>query len=432
MNDVHIQKYQQVLVDQLKQANHIRTPRVEEAFMTVPRHLFLPDEPLDKVYSDVVIVTKRGEEGQWTSSSSQPSIMAIMLEQLDLQPGQRVLEIGAGTGFNAALIASIVGPAGKVVTVDIQPDLVEHARKCLDVAGYDWVRTVVGDGGYGYPDGAPYDRIILTVASDVITPSWREQLVQDGILVLPFAVVSGHQKSVAFQKRGETLISMDIRPCGFMPLQGAFALAQPVRTPLGPDAGLYLFSEPGKELPVEADTIVSWLRQESREQATGVTSALHELLSDFFPWVELHESQTKEERRVTGSLAAMGNLAEQNRIPSLFGFDGESKAMYAPVMVEAEGMAALTRPPGEIAPLMDMSNPGENFISTFELYLRNFGPGTSAAQRWLKYIQDWDQTGRPKAIKWQIRGVSAETEYQPAEGEFIIDKPWTKLIVSYR
>jgi len=282
MNGADILRYQQALVEQLKKANILKTPLIEEAFIKVPRHLFLPEEPLDKVYSDVAIVMKRGDEGKWTSSSSQPAIMAVMLEQLDLKPGQRVLEIGTGTGFNAALIASIVGPSGKVVTVDIQPDLVEHARKCLDITGYDWVQTVIGDGGYGYLDGAPYDRIILTVASDVITPHWKEQLAQDGILVLPFAVVGGFQRSVAFQKQGEELISVDIKPCGFMPLQGAFAPTQGVRTQIGPDPRLFLMSEPGKELPVAADTIATWLNQEGRDLPTGVTVALHELLNDFF------------------------------------------------------------------------------------------------------------------------------------------------------
>src|SRR5688572_8525711 len=97
MKDANIEKYQKALVKQLKQANVLKTLLIEEAFMKVPRHLFLPQEPLDKVYSDVAIVLKRGDEGQWISSSSQPAIMAIMLEQLALQPGQRVLEIGTGT-----------------------------------------------------------------------------------------------------------------------------------------------------------------------------------------------------------------------------------------------------------------------------------------------------------------------------------------------
>ena len=101
-----VQARQQSLVDHLKEENCITTSQIEQAFLTVPRHLFLPEEPLDKVYSDRSIAVRRDAKGQWTSSSSQPAIMAIMLEQLDLKSGQRVLEIGAGTGFNAALIAA--------------------------------------------------------------------------------------------------------------------------------------------------------------------------------------------------------------------------------------------------------------------------------------------------------------------------------------
>jgi protein-L-isoaspartate(D-aspartate) O-methyltransferase len=429
MNSADIQNYQQALVEQLKKANALKTPLIEEAFFKVPRHLFLPEEPLDKVYSDVAIVMKRGEEGQWTSSSSQPAIMAIMLEQLALKPGQRVLEIGTGTGFNAALIASIVGPSGKVVTVDIQPDLVAHARERLDIAGYDWVQTVVGDGGYGYPDGALYDRIILTVASDVITPAWREQLSPGGILVLPFGIV-GPQNSVAFEKRGEELISVDIKPCGFMLLQGAFAHAQPVRTQLGPDPRLFLISELGKELPVGADTIATWLSQEGQDRGTGVTIARYELEWGFSTWVGLHESQAKQQTGLPATLAAMGDLADQNIIPALAGVGGEWKAMYSAVIIETDGMAALMRPPGQLAPLMDISHPEDNI--PFELYVRNLGPSENAGQRMLKYVQNWDQAGRPNSSRWHIRAIPAETEYHPTDGEFLVNKPWTKLIVSYQ
>jgi protein-L-isoaspartate(D-aspartate) O-methyltransferase len=428
MNDANIQKYQQDLVEYLKKADHLKMPLVEEAFMRVPRHLFLPDEPLDKVCSDVAIVRKRGEKGQWTSSSSMPAIMAIMLEQLDLKPGQRVLEIGTGTGFNAALIASIVGRSGKVVTVDIQPDLVEDARKYLDIAGYDWVETVVGDGGHGYPDGAPYDRIILTVASDVITPSWREQLAPGGILVLPFAIV-GPQVTVAFEKRGEELVSVHIRPCGFMPLQGAFAPTQPVQTQLGPDPHLYLISEPGKELPVGAETLFTWLSQESQDSATGVTMTRYELEWGLFSWVGVQDSQAKQQTSLKATLVAQGELADQNLIPPLAGNGGEFKAMYSGVLINQDGMAALMRPPGQIAPLADMFHPEDDV--SFELYIRNFGSGTNAAQRLLEYIQNWAQAGKPTSLNWKIRGIPAETEYHPIDGEFLVKKPWTKLIISY-
>ena len=94
-------------------------------------------------------------DGVTTSSASQPSMMAIMLEQLDLRPGHRVLEIGAGTGYNAALLARIVGPAGRVVAVDIDPDLIRDAARHLVDAGVRGVELVCGDGALGHPPGAP-------------------------------------------------------------------------------------------------------------------------------------------------------------------------------------------------------------------------------------------------------------------------------------
>ena len=99
-------------VEELKSKGAIQSPRVEEAFRAVPRHLFLPEVPLERVYRDEAILTKR-QDGQLVSSSSQPTMMAIMLEQLDLQPGHRVLEIGAGSGYNAGLMAHIVGDSGQ-------------------------------------------------------------------------------------------------------------------------------------------------------------------------------------------------------------------------------------------------------------------------------------------------------------------------------
>src|SRR5579859_6035322 len=121
---------QQDLVEQLIRAGNIRTEAVEAAFRAVPRHVFLPELAAEEAYRDEAIPTKF-LNGSAISSSSQPAIMAIMLEQLELQPGQRVLEIGAGTGYNAALIAHIVGETGQVVTIDIDEDIVADARTHL-------------------------------------------------------------------------------------------------------------------------------------------------------------------------------------------------------------------------------------------------------------------------------------------------------------
>lgn len=114
----------QALVDTLQRDGSIQTPRVLAAFRAIPRHLFLPGVALDKVYQNEPVATLRQPNGRALSSSSRPAIMALMLEQLRLEPGQRVLEIGTGTGYNAALLAHIVGETGHVTTIDIDQELV--------------------------------------------------------------------------------------------------------------------------------------------------------------------------------------------------------------------------------------------------------------------------------------------------------------------
>jgi protein-L-isoaspartate(D-aspartate) O-methyltransferase len=144
--------------------------------------------------------------------------MGIMLEQLGLEPGHKVLEIGAGTGYNAALMAHIVGETGQVVTVDIDEDLVEAAREHLRAAGCEQVQVVCADGGYGYPDLAPFDRIILTVGAPDITPAWWEQLKPAGRIVLPL-MLKGSMKSVAFERVEDHLRSLSVQDCGFIQLR---------------------------------------------------------------------------------------------------------------------------------------------------------------------------------------------------------------------
>src|SRR3984885_8820433 len=160
------------LVDELREGGRLSDPAVEAAFRSVPRHLFLPGLTASEAYQDEAFVIKTGADGMPLSSSSQPAIMAIMLEQLGIAPGQRVLEIGTGTGYNAALMSYLVGPHGSVVSVDIDADLVEKARASLVAAGYPGVLLRCGDGGFGAPDYAPYDRIIVTAGAWDLAPQW--------------------------------------------------------------------------------------------------------------------------------------------------------------------------------------------------------------------------------------------------------------------
>jgi protein-L-isoaspartate(D-aspartate) O-methyltransferase len=209
------------LVAGLVAAGAIETPAVEEAMRAISRHLFVPEVPIEVSYANEAIPTKV-LDGKAVSSASQPSIVAVMLEQLELRAGLRVLEIGACTGYNAALLAHLVGPDGHVVSVDIDEDIVEAARGHLADAGVNNVEVLQGDGGFGDEPGAPYDRIVLTVGASDIAPAWWEQLVVGGRLVLPLSV-RGVQRCVAFDKRNGSMESASVRDCGFMRLRGAFA-----------------------------------------------------------------------------------------------------------------------------------------------------------------------------------------------------------------
>lgn len=210
------------LVEELRRSGALTDEAVAAAFLSVPRHLFLPGVPLEQAYRDEPIPTKF-EGGVPVSSSSQPAIMAIMLEQLDVRSGMRVLEIGAGTGYNAALLQHLVGQHGWVVTIDIDPEVVRWARERLAAAGYPEVVVIEGDGADGWPAEAPYDRIEVTVGVPDIAPAWVEQLRLGGILVLPL-LVNTTQLSIAFEKDGDgTLRSRSVRPCGFMCIRGKLA-----------------------------------------------------------------------------------------------------------------------------------------------------------------------------------------------------------------
>ncbi|RZT87700.1 protein-L-isoaspartate(D-aspartate) O-methyltransferase [Pseudonocardia sediminis] len=219
------------LVSDLLRDGRVRTPAVRDALASVPRHLFLPDLTPAEAYADEAVAIKV-VDGATISSVSQPSMVAIMLEQLAAAPGHRVLEIGAGAGWNAGLLARIVGPSGAVTTVDIDDDLVRDTVRNLDAAGVPGVRAVTADGAAGHPPDAPYDRIELTVGSTDIRPEWVEQLVPGGRLLLPLAV-RGSQLSVAFELTAPgRLDSVSVRSCAFIRLRGEGADAAPAAVAL--------------------------------------------------------------------------------------------------------------------------------------------------------------------------------------------------------
>ncbi|MEG3628698.1 methyltransferase domain-containing protein [Streptomyces poriticola] len=186
-------------------------PVWREAFEAVPRHLFVPyyyvpavgvtggyerrwgEHPdpaarerwLRGAYADTPLAT-RLRDGELVSSSSQPSLMAMMLAALEIADGHRVLEIGAGTGYNAALLAHRLGDDDLVTTVDLEPEITESARRHLAAAGHRPV-VVTGDGARGVPERAPYDRIIATCSLPAVPRAWLAQCRPGGGILTPFA-----------------------------------------------------------------------------------------------------------------------------------------------------------------------------------------------------------------------------------------------------
>jgi len=194
---------------------------VERAMRKVPRDLFTPGVALEEAYRNTAIITvRRGEES--ISSVSAPYLIAEMLGQaadaLGGLEGRDVLEIGSG-GYNASLLRELVGPAGSVTTVDVLPEVAERASACLAAAGYHDVTVVCADAQHPIEPGRRYDLIIVTAGAWDIPPAWREQLTDDGVLVVPLRTF-GMTRSWALRRSGDRLVSHSHRLCGFVSVQG--------------------------------------------------------------------------------------------------------------------------------------------------------------------------------------------------------------------
>lgn len=207
------------MVEHIKHAGHARRSAVEQVLREVPRHRFVPAATVEDAYANIAVITKRADDGSALSCASVPTVVAMQLDQLDVQPGNRVLEIGAGTGYNAALLARLTGPTGQVTTVDIDAEVTAGAREALDETGYPRVHVITRDGSLGAAEHAPYDRIILTVGAFDLPPAWWDQLAPGGRLVVPLRW-RGQTRSVAFIREDDRLRSDSVQLCGFVPMIG--------------------------------------------------------------------------------------------------------------------------------------------------------------------------------------------------------------------
>lgn len=186
------------------------SPRVLEAMRQVPRHRFVPPEHESFAYDDHPLQIGCGQ------TISQPYMVAVMTEMLALRPEDRVLEIGTGSGYQAAVLATL---AGSVVSIERHPDLAERAAKCLRELGYTNVEVYEGDGTLGYPASAPYDAIVVTAASPTVPTALKQQLALGGRLVCPIGPRDLQQLVKLVREPGGFAQSPGVT-CIFVPLIG--------------------------------------------------------------------------------------------------------------------------------------------------------------------------------------------------------------------
>jgi len=416
------------------------SPAVQAAFRAVPRHLFVPGLAPAAAYQDEALVIKYDEDGLPISSSSQPAMMAIMLEQLGLEPGHRVLEIGTGTGYNAAVLAHIVGPRGAVVTVDIDADLVARARASLTAAGYGHVRARCADGGYGDPDGAPFDRVIVTVGSWDIAPAWLDQLSPGGRLVLPLAL-RAIQLSVALERstsqRGATQhgathhghdhwVSTSAFRCGFVRMAGAFADPESFR-PLRSSPGVYVQVDDGHRVDLAA--LARALGGPAVDVGAGIGVASRDELADLDLWLTLTEPgldrltfmATAASGGREGPLLPFGALASRGAGPDQLGVSGLAGAGRANAGRANAGRADRPRPPG----IDPAAFPGE-------VVMRGYGRGGAAlAAHLASQAPGWDSLGRPGAADLSLTVCPAAVDLVVAAGQIVLSRPHVQLAAGW-
>jgi protein-L-isoaspartate(D-aspartate) O-methyltransferase len=395
----------------LKAGGHVRTPCVEAAFRAVRRDRFVPHVDWRQAYVDETIVTKSTGKGVALSSSSQPTLMAGVLEQLDVRAGDRILEVGAGTGYNAALLAHLAGPAGSVVTIDIDPDTVASARRHLDDAGYAAVTTICGDGALGHAAGGPYDRLVVTVAAYDITPQWRAQLKEDGRMVVPVSV-RGPQKSIAFVRAGDELRSDDIVDCHYIPLRGQDSGWRD-ETVGAFDDRLTVTCE--RDAGFTRAALASALAAPGPVRPTGILVSLAEVQSDLSMWLAVQSAGFCTIR-----------VSEGPSCSRLLDFLYGTGVALRPL--RTIGVCS----PRSLCMLGGRAAPGSERRDRFELLVRTFGDACAEADGVMDKIAAWAARGRPSSRTLRVTARPIDASAADAAGACCVEKAWHRYVFDWQ
>ena len=239
-----LEKLQRQILEQNRRLFH-KTPisqATERAFLATPRHLFVKryrewgttdwrqvtaenlEQHLPTLYADRPLLLFGDDDSNVLSTISQPSFVLRMLDMLRLQPGQTVFELGAGSGWNAALMGHLVGPDGRVFSLELIPELARTAAETVQTVGIKNVSIVAADGGDGYPAGAPYDRVIFTAGAFDLPRAFHDQLKDGGLLMAVIKLEGGGDSLFVLQKTGNHFESVDSMACAFVQLRGKYEM----------------------------------------------------------------------------------------------------------------------------------------------------------------------------------------------------------------
>jgi protein-L-isoaspartate(D-aspartate) O-methyltransferase len=396
------------LVDHLTDQGRVRTERIGQAMRAVPRHLFVPDVPLDKAYANTTVDTKLGTDGAPISCASQPDVVAMMLEQLDVQPGDNVLELGAGTGYNAALLAYLVGENGRVTTIDVDEDIVDGARAGLAAAGVGNVTVVLGDGALGHPGNAPYQRIIATVGAHGVPHAWLDQLAPGGRLLVPLRLRGSVARSIAFERHDGAWRSVNSQMNTFMPLRQGIADDPRHTIPLTDDGTVTLITN--AEQDANPDALVGVLQQPRCEVWTGVTFRGPESAE----WLELWLTCALPNglsRMPAHPRAVEGGLLTAPYPSSTAAFD------KAALTYLTRRKAATTSADGN---------------ALYEFGVIGHGPGADAlAHQVADAARTWDRNHRGHDVTFEIQYLNTDPP-QSRPGRFSFDTTLNRIVIEWR
>ncbi|MEU8954869.1 methyltransferase, FxLD system [Streptomyces sp. NPDC048518] len=393
----------ETLAQRLFDSGHLRSKAAIDAFRSTDRHTFLPGVGLANAYKEDAVPIKHDEHGEMISCISAPSIVATQLEQLGAQPGHKVLEAGAATGYNAALLGKIVSPGGRVWTLDVDKDLVAGASKHLAEAGVGNATAVMADGAAGLPEHAPYDRIQFTVGAGDVPVKILDQLAPGGRLVLPMRIRGSISRSFAFERDGETWKTVSCEMATFIPLRKGVCDDVYTLVPMAGEGNVRL--ETFSEQDVDRDALRTVLDQQQTKLYTGVKFRA----GSAWEWLYLYLACV-----LPNGLSRLPG--QRPGFTPHFGW-GSMAAL------DGVSLAYLTIREGE-----------DEQGRYWEIGVIGHGEGGAAlAERVVDEIRAWDATGGNDAPEPDFRMAVADSRDRltASDARFVIDKPYSRLVVDW-